>query len=764
MIPYSACVCVRGSGDKNNKSTWQIIHPPEAELKHPQRRTSGVQRSVSSCSSVSGVATEQQEAAAAAALYIRMIGPGPSSAAPVRSRCGSLLTDADWLLLEGLDTRRQRPLHTGRFLTMHKRRRRRLVTRGGSAASLGGGGPALLDDVLHGQVQCVLDRVCDWPFNAFILDTVTGALIEEGYHGTNPYHNAIHAADVTQAMHCFLQEKKNTSVLENHHWRSAVGCLLESCVAEQLGPHREALEQQISSLILATDITRQQEFITRFKIALKCADISNPCRPWDISKKWSQKVCEEFFRQGDYERRLNLPVTSLCDRHTTSVPKIQAEWQAFLVSPLAMNMMTHLRENQTRWEALLSSELAEETKTEVSEAADDIDDEELAQLEAPAQTLAPPVSSVGRRHSVPLSVPRLPVARTIIRRESLPTHPVGGYRFPSETILHIECSEEESSTVSLFSDQGSGSVRSLGPPQDIPRPLSADTLLPESSIASITTTAAATRLSSVLHPSGPGGRCLTRQQTFPPLHPSMHAAAAAAAVSRMRCQMPGTASEALRETSDSTSSSSSCHTENTRELAPKREPPAVLERNIKMAKLEGKENRAPSEKCALRTKPAQGLTRLQCRRGSAPVGLCKLDVSPPVEYRLSRRGSVPSVLRALAPASCMPRRASLPYDPTCAVAAAAVAASVTPNLVLSLPSHTLLQAEVPEAGWVTQRRKMLRRRFSAGGPDREPHQPSGDLLAKRRGSLPAELSSHAGCNRASANSSSNKCSYASLCC
>lgn len=33
-------------------------------------------------------------------------------------------------------------------------------------------------------------------------------LVEEGYHSNNPYHNAIHAADVTQAMHCFLQEEK----------------------------------------------------------------------------------------------------------------------------------------------------------------------------------------------------------------------------------------------------------------------------------------------------------------------------------------------------------------------------------------------------------------------------------------------------------------------------------------------------------------------------------------------------------------------------
>lgn len=59
------------------------------------------------------------------------------------------------------------------------------------------------------------------------------------------------------------------------------------------------------------------------QIALKCADISNPCRPWDVSRKWSLKVCDEFFRQGDYERQLGLPVTDICDRYNNTVPKIQ---------------------------------------------------------------------------------------------------------------------------------------------------------------------------------------------------------------------------------------------------------------------------------------------------------------------------------------------------------------------------------------------------------------------------------------------------------
>lgn len=59
------------------------------------------------------------------------------------------------------------------------------------------------------------------------------------------------------------------------------------------------------------------------QIALKCADICNPCRPWEISRRWSQAVCEEFFLQGDQERKLDLPVTSLCDRYGTTVAKIQ---------------------------------------------------------------------------------------------------------------------------------------------------------------------------------------------------------------------------------------------------------------------------------------------------------------------------------------------------------------------------------------------------------------------------------------------------------
>ncbi|XP_047502380.1 uncharacterized protein LOC125047879 isoform X5 [Penaeus chinensis] len=431
-----------------------------------------------------------------------------------------------------------------RFLTLHRRRRRKPPTRQMEKPHR-----ALLDDLYHGPTQCVLSQVGVWGFNAFALDSVCGgrpvsvlcvyllhkygliqhfkldtvtvwkcfSLIEDGYHASNPYHNAIHAADVTQAMHCYLQEErisehmkpievlaalvaavchdldhpgvnqpfliatdnhlaalyKNLSVLENHHWRCAMGCLWESGLLDDWDPDDVAtLQDMIRSLILATDITRQQEFLSRFRryldassldmknadhrhfslqIALKCADICNPCRPWDVSQKWSHKICDEFYRQGDYERQLNLPVTPLCDRSVMSVAKIQTGFIKYVVSPLfdawdrwlstglSASMVSNMNENLGHWEEQLAQEVAEETVTETSIAPSEspqlpIEDEEelegeggttpsssadshqsvLGSLENVSRSL-----HLGRRHSVPLNVPRL-VPRTVIRRESLP--------------------------------------------------------------------------------------------------------------------------------------------------------------------------------------------------------------------------------------------------------------------------------------------------------------------------------------------------------
>lgn len=60
------------------------------------------------------------------------------------------------------------------------------------------------------------------------------------------------------------------------------------------------------------------------QMVIKCADISNPARKLVLSKQWSELIMEEFFRQGDKEKQLNLPISYLCDRYITTIPKSQS--------------------------------------------------------------------------------------------------------------------------------------------------------------------------------------------------------------------------------------------------------------------------------------------------------------------------------------------------------------------------------------------------------------------------------------------------------
>lgn len=571
-------------------------------------------------------------------------------------------------------------------------------------------------------------------------------LIEEGYHSSNPYHNSIHATDVTQAMHCFLQEKKilehlepleimasllgavchdldhpgvnqpfliatsnhlaalyeNTSVLENHHWRSAIGCLLDSGVAEQISEVRPELEKQISSLILATDITRQQEFIGIFKdflnnntlnmrnsshrhfilqISLKCADISNPCRPWDVSKKWSLKVCEEFFRQGDFERQLNLPVTSLCDRFSTTVPKIQTgffkfvvsplmmEWHRFLKTDLSYRMMRHLRYNEKQWDTRLQAELAEETRTEISDAevldADDIDEKTGDEVDdysptrfagSPEMTL-PEIKS-SRRSS--LQIPTYSL-KDKDRRLSVPLHSVPKIILPKDSSrvapeALLESDENEICSLSILSsDSESGQIaRSSIDSNDNERPLSAENLLPDLNIASMTDSLCADKLNIVMHGSTnfpshmlnvSTSKHLIRQHTFPPLQPCVRTRYMSSTA-----ELGGTYPEALME-SRSTSSSESL--DNFKTYCQARfydDKDEKGKRQIKMPKLSfDSTNTGQKENLDPKTnQKSQGFFRY--RRGSAPMSstipawkpICGHDSSSQNSSENSRRCSVPA--------------------------------------------------------------------------------------------------------------------------
>merc|ERR1712232_640125 len=73
---------------------------------------------------------------------------------------------------------------------------------------------------------------------------------------------------------------------------------------------------------------------TWLQLFLHLADVSNPMKPFSICEPWAYRVLDEFFLQGDEEKRLGLPVGMLNDRDKVNRPGSQHGFISFLVSPL----------------------------------------------------------------------------------------------------------------------------------------------------------------------------------------------------------------------------------------------------------------------------------------------------------------------------------------------------------------------------------------------------------------------------------------------
>lgn len=216
--------------------------------------------------------------------------------------------------------------------------------------------------------------------------------IEHDHRHVNPYHNSLHAADVTHMMMYLVSLPKikafmttedlfacfiaaiihdymhpgvngaflvNTSnvlalryndqtVLEHFHCSSFFEMLsnpdiniLEGLSNDQKRSFREL----VIAMILATDMTVHFDWIGKFKtkmtsstginfenkndkklclnMAMKCADINNISKLTNLSVQWTNLVMEEFFLQGDQEKKLSIAVSAFMNRDTTDIAKCQ---------------------------------------------------------------------------------------------------------------------------------------------------------------------------------------------------------------------------------------------------------------------------------------------------------------------------------------------------------------------------------------------------------------------------------------------------------
>lgn len=75
-------------------------------------------------------------------------------------------------------------------------------------------------------------------------------------------------------------------------------------------------------------------------LAMECilhsADVSNPCRSWEVTHSWALVCLEEFFAQGDQEKVLGIPVQFLNDRDNLNRPNSQIGFIEFMIAPFFM--------------------------------------------------------------------------------------------------------------------------------------------------------------------------------------------------------------------------------------------------------------------------------------------------------------------------------------------------------------------------------------------------------------------------------------------
>uniref|UniRef100_A0A8U8AUY7 Phosphodiesterase n=1 Tax=Geospiza parvula TaxID=87175 RepID=A0A8U8AUY7_GEOPR len=190
----------------------------------------------------------------------------------------------------------------------------------------------------------------------------------------------------------------DTAVLESHHAALAFQLTTRDgkCNIFKNMERNEyrTLRQVIIDMVLATEMTKHFEHVNKFvnsinkplaaleengvsntvpkkspenrilikRMLIKCADISNPCRPREQCIEWAGRISEEYFAQTDEERRQGLPVVMpVFDRNTCSIPKSQLSfidyfiidmfdaWDAFADLP---NLMEHLNNNIKYWKGL----------------------------------------------------------------------------------------------------------------------------------------------------------------------------------------------------------------------------------------------------------------------------------------------------------------------------------------------------------------------------------------------------------------------------
>ncbi|CEL91796.1 unnamed protein product [Vitrella brassicaformis CCMP3155] len=151
----------------------------------------------------------------------------------------------------------------------------------------------------------------------------------------------------------------DTSVLENYHASTTFAILvatennfINKWMSKEEFSHFRGI---VISLILSTDPSTHFGDMSAFRVRLKtpdftplhgedkkmllkllikAADIGHAAKEWSIHLKWTLRVQQEFWEQGDAEMLLGLPQSPLCDRSNSDIPANQTGFLKYVAIPL----------------------------------------------------------------------------------------------------------------------------------------------------------------------------------------------------------------------------------------------------------------------------------------------------------------------------------------------------------------------------------------------------------------------------------------------
>jgi class 3 adenylate cyclase len=202
-------------------------------------------------------------------------------------------------------------------------------------------------DVMHVTYLFISTCQADGYLEDFnILSLVVAAIAHDVGH--DGFNNAFHATTMSELAITY----NSISIMENFS-AAFLFRILSKPSANILARIPEAdckkLRGRLIDMILDTDAKNHFILMTRFKhglemkqlsrgllssMLLHIADVSNPTRPGKVCRQWAFNVQEEFFRQGDKEKELGLPLSPFMDREYENLPRMQGAFTDALVSPV----------------------------------------------------------------------------------------------------------------------------------------------------------------------------------------------------------------------------------------------------------------------------------------------------------------------------------------------------------------------------------------------------------------------------------------------